>query len=129
MNPSRDVVFVNDLMVDAVIGVYEWERRVPRPLRIDLELETDTRDAAATDSIGRTIDYEIVARRVAEIAGHHPHHLLETLAEDISSAILNEFGCYRLRLTVAKPGAIAGAREVGIRIERDRQNESDPSER
>lgn len=120
MSSSRDVVFLHDLTVEAVIGVYAWERRVPRPLRLDLELETDTRDAAATDSIGRTIDYEVVARRVAEIAAREPHHLLETLAEAIAAALLAEFDCDRVRLTLAKPGAVATAREVGIRIERGR---------
>lgn len=117
-----DEIFLHDLTFDTLIGVYEWERRLPRPVRFDVELATDTRAAAETDEIDRTIDYEQVANRIQDIAQREPHRLLETLGEEIVRTLFEAFPCDRVRLTIGKPGAVAGAREVGIRIERHRSS-------
>jgi 7,8-dihydroneopterin aldolase/epimerase/oxygenase len=115
-----DRIYLRDLEVDAIVGVYPWEQRVRRRLRFDIELGTDTRVAGRSGSIGDTIDYEAVAGCIREIATREPHHLLETLAEEIAQTLLARFAGHSIRLTVGKPGAVPGVREVGIVIERGR---------
>lgn len=113
-----DRIFIRDLLVDAVIGVYDWEQRIQRPLRFDLEIATHTQTAARSGRIEDTINYAAVAERIRSIVTREPHTLLETLAEEIATVLLAEFGGESIRLTIAKPAAIAGAREVGVCIER-----------
>ncbi|AHE99453.1 dihydroneopterin aldolase [Thioalkalivibrio paradoxus] len=113
-----DHIYLRDLEVEAVIGVYPWEQRVRRRLRFDIELGADTRVAARSGDIADTVDYEAVANCIRAIASREPHVLLEGLAEEIAETLLRRFGGHSVRLTVGKPGAVAGAREVGIVIER-----------
>jgi 7,8-dihydroneopterin aldolase/epimerase/oxygenase len=115
-----DQIYLRDLEVEAVIGVYAWEQRIRRPLRFDIELGTDTRVAARSGAIGDTVDYEAVAECIRGIASREPHVLLECLAEEIAETLLERFGSRSIRLRVGKPAAVAGAREVGIVIERGR---------
>lgn len=115
-----DLIYLRDLQVEAVIGVYAWEQRIRRPLRFDIELGTDTRVAASSGDIGDTIDYEAMAECIRTIASREPHVLLECLAEEIAQTLLERFGGRSIRLTVGKPGAVPGAREVGIVIQRGR---------
>jgi 7,8-dihydroneopterin aldolase/epimerase/oxygenase len=113
-----DQVYLRDLEVEAVIGVYAWEQRIRRRLRFDVELAVDTRLAANSGDIADTVDYEAVADCIRAIATREPHVLLERLAEEIAQALLDRFGSQSIRLTVGKPGAVPGVREVGIVIER-----------
>jgi 7,8-dihydroneopterin aldolase/epimerase/oxygenase len=115
-----DQIYLRDLEVEAVIGVYAWEQRIRRRLRFDIELDTDTRLAAGSGEIADTVDYEAVANSVRAIATREPHVLLEQLAEEIAQTLLDRFGSRSVRLTVGKPGAVPGVREVGIVIERAR---------
>ncbi|TVP89246.1 MAG: dihydroneopterin aldolase [Thioalkalivibrio sp.] len=115
-----DHIYLHDLEVEAVIGVYAWEQRIRRRLRFDIELETDTRSASDSGDIGDTIDYAAVADCIRAIVTREPHVLLETLAEEIAQTVLERFGSRSVRLTVGKPGAVPGVREVGLVIERGR---------
>ncbi len=116
-----DVVFIEGLNVEAVIGIYDWERRVRQPLVFDVEMAFDNRKPAATDCIGDTLDYKAVSKRLAEFASEQKFGLLETLAERCAELVQEEFGVAWLRLRVAKPGAVRGARSVGVVIERGRR--------
>lgn len=115
-----DQIYLRDLEVEAVIGVYAWEQRIRRRLRFDVELVADTRMAAASGDIADTVDYEAVANCIRAIATREPHVLLECLAEEIAQTLLEQFGGRSVRLTLGKPGAVPGVREVGIVIERGR---------
>jgi len=113
-----DQVLIEGLSLETVIGVYDWERTVRQRLELDLELGTDIRPAARDDDLDRTLDYAAICQRLADYADANAHGLVETFAERVAALLIEEFGVRQLRLTVRKPGAVAAARAVGIRIER-----------
>ena len=113
-----DQVLIEGLSLETVIGVYDWERTVRQRLELDLELGTDIRPAARDDDLGRTLDYAAICQRLADYADANAPGLVETFAERVAALLIEEFGVRQLRLTVRKPGAVAAARAVGIRIER-----------
>lgn len=113
-----DKIFIRDLRVETIIGIYEWERRIKQTVVIDLELSADIRKAALSDTIEDTVSYKGVAKRVIEFVGESEFQLIETLSERIAEIILTEFDLQWLKLTLSKPGAVRGARDVGVIIER-----------
>lgn len=115
-----DKVFIEALEVEAVIGVYDWERTIRQKLVFDVELGFDNRIPAATDNVADTLDYDAISRRVTTVASASAHALVETLAEQCATLILSEFPVRWLRLKLAKPGAVGNARSVGVIIERCR---------
>ena len=116
--PLMDIIFIQDLRVDAIIGIYEWERTTRQTIAVDLEMGTDIRPAAAGDDIEKTASYKDVAKRLSDFIEHSEFLLVETLAEEIASIVLGEFPVFWVRVTVHKPGAVSVARDVGIIIER-----------
>lgn len=119
---GRDVVFIRGLRVEAVIGVYEWERSIRQQLVLDLEMQADVRAAASSDAIADALDYQAVADGVRALVQASSFQLVESLAERIATLLLQEFGIAWLRLRLAKPGAVDGAQDVGVLIERSRQD-------
>ncbi len=115
-----DIIYLHDLRIATVIGVYDWERRVKQTVIFDLDMAADIRKAAATDSIADTLDYKAVAKRLIEFVGDSQFQLVETLAERVAEIVLNEFNITWLRLKVNKRGAVRGAVDVGVIIERSR---------
>ena len=113
-----DTIFVTDLRVETIVGVWEWERRVPQRVSIDLELGADIRRAAERDDIEATLDYRAVAKRVSNFVAESRYQLIESMAEGIADVITNEFAVPWVKVVVHKPGAIRGAKDVGIIIER-----------
>lgn len=113
-----DIIYLNDLCIDTVIGVYDWERRVKQRVILDLEMGTDIRKAAASDNLDDTLNYKAVAKRLIDFVSHSEYQLVETLAERCAEIVLNEFNVPWLRLRLNKQGAVRGARDVGIIIER-----------
>ena len=113
-----DIIYLRDLRIETIIGVSDWERRVKQTIVLDIEMATDIRKAAATDDIRDTLDYKAVAKRLIEFVGSSDCQLVETLAERCAGIVLNEFGVPWLRLCVNKQGAVRGARDVGVIIER-----------
>ncbi len=113
-----DIIYINDLCIDTVIGVYDWERRVKQRVIIDLEMATDIRKAAASDSLDDTLNYKAVAKRLIDFISQSEYQLVETLAERITEIVLNEFNVPWVKLRLNKQGAVRGARDVGIIIER-----------
>ncbi|MBE2295254.1 MAG: dihydroneopterin aldolase [Phycisphaerales bacterium] len=113
-----DMIFIRDLHIETLIGVYPWERQARRSLLLDLELGTDIRSAAASDQLADTLDYQAVAERIAAFAATSEFQLVETLAERIAELLRQEFSVPWLRLTLHKPGVPSAAREAGIVIER-----------
>jgi 7,8-dihydroneopterin aldolase/epimerase/oxygenase len=115
-----DRIFLRGLAIECVIGFIEWERRVKQTVLIDLEMPTDCRRAARTDDVEDTRDYKQVAKRIIAFVEASQFNLVETLAHRIALLVLEEFGGEWVRLTVNKPGAIRGSRDVGVMIERTR---------
>jgi len=120
-----DKIFLRQLEVDAVIGIWEWERRIKQTVSIDLEMGTDARAAAAADSVEGTLNYKAVAKRLIAFVGASQFELVESLAEALARIVVTEFEVPWVKVSVAKPGAIRGARDVGIRIERTTQDYAD----
>lgn len=113
-----DIVFINDLRIDTIIGIYDWERQVRQTVSFDLEMAHDIRQAAATDDIQYALNYKAVSKRLITMVEDSRFLLVETLAEEAARMIMTEFHVPWLRLTLYKPGALRGANSVGVRIER-----------
>jgi dihydroneopterin aldolase len=115
---TMDIVYIRDLHIDTIIGIYDWERQVRQTVSIDLEMATDIRQAAATDDIQYALNYKAVSKRIIAYVENRNALLVESLAEEVAQIVREEFNVPWLRLRLSKPGAIRGARDVGLVIER-----------
>lgn len=113
-----DIVFLHDLTIETIIGIYDWERKEKQSIVLDLDMAADIAAAAETDSIEDTLDYKSVAKRLIEFVGNSEFQLVETLAERSAEIVMHEFGVRWLRLRVNKKGAVRYAGDVGVIIER-----------
>lgn len=116
-----DIVYIRDLRIDTIIGIYDWEREVRQTVSIDLEMASDIRKAAETDDIQYALNYKAVSKRLIAYIENRNALLVETLAEEIAQVIRTEFNVPWLRLRLSKPGAVRGARDVGLLIERGKK--------
>jgi dihydroneopterin aldolase len=117
---TRDRIFLRGLQVECIIGFIEWERRIKQTIVIDIELPTDCARAAETDDVTHTVDYKRVAKRLIAFVEASDFKLVETLAHRAAMTVLEEFSLAWVRISVNKPGAIRGSRDVGVSIERTR---------
>lgn len=115
-----DLIYIRDLKIECIIGVYEWERRVRQTVILDLDLGADIRRAAQTDAIADTVNYKAVSKRLVEYVGNSQFQLVETLAERVAEILLTEFQLPWVRVRINKKGALRGANDVGVVIERPR---------
>lgn len=116
-----DIVFIHDLRVDTIIGIYDWERQVRQTVSLDIEMAHDITHAASTDDIQYALNYKAVAKRVIAFIENSHFLLVETMAEQTANLILHEFNVPWLRLKLHKPGALRGAKDVGVVIERGKK--------
>ena len=114
-----DIVYIRELKIDTIIGIYDWERQVKQTVSLDIEMATDIRKAALSDSIEDTLDYKAVSKRLISFISESEFQLVETMAEQCADIVLNEFSVPWLRLRLSKPGAVRGAKDVGVLIERE----------
>jgi 7,8-dihydroneopterin aldolase/epimerase/oxygenase len=119
-HPGGDRIFLRGLAVECIIGFIDWERRVKQTVVIDLELPVDCAKAALSDEVGDTVDYKSVAKRVIAFVEASEFKLVETLAHRMAMLILEEFALSWIRVSINKPGAIRGSRDVGVVVERTR---------
>ena len=113
-----DIVFIRDLQIETVIGIYDWERKVRQIISLDIDMATDIQKAASSDNIDDTLSYKTVAKRLIAFVEESEFELVEALAEKICAIILDEFDVPWVRLTLNKPGAVRGSKSVGVMIER-----------
>lgn len=113
-----DIVYIRDLKVQTVIGIFDWERSIKQTVSIDIEMGTDIAKAASSDHIADTLDYKSVAKRIIAFTEASGFQLVETLAEKIAGIVREEFSVPWLKLRVSKPGAVRGSQDVGVIIER-----------
>ncbi len=114
-----DIVYIHDLEIKTIVGVFDWEREQKQIVSIDLEMATDIRPSAEFDNIEHALDYKAVAKRVIKFVEDSEFSLVETLAEQVANLVLTEFEVPSLKLRIGKPGALRGSRDVGVIIERD----------
>lgn len=117
-----DIVFIRELQIETVIGIYDWERKIRQFISIDLDMATDIKKASNSDNIEDTLNYKAVAKRLISFVSESEYELVETLAEKICDIVMTEFNVPWVRLTLHKPGAVSGSRSVGVLIERGEKN-------
>jgi dihydroneopterin aldolase len=115
-----DRIFLHGLEVECIIGFIEWERRTKQTVVVDVEMPVDCARAAASDDVVDTLDYKKVAKRLIAFVGESDFKLVETLAHRAALLILQEFAVEWVRLSVNKPGAIRGSKDVGVAVLRTR---------
>ncbi len=113
-----DIVYIRDLRIDTIIGIFDWEREVRQTVSLDLEMGADISRAASTENIQFALDYKAVSDRLIDFIGSSEFLLVETMAEQVVAIIMTEFQVPWLRLRIGKPGAISQAEDVGVIIER-----------
>jgi dihydroneopterin aldolase len=113
-----DIIYLHDLKIDCVLGIWDWERHTTQTVTFDIDMAADVRQAAASDRIEDTINYKAVAKRLVAYVGTSQFQLVETLAEKTAELILNEFPIRWVRVRVNKRGAVRGAADVGVIVER-----------
>ncbi len=118
---NTDIVYVRDLQVAALIGIYDWERQIRQMINIDLEMGWDNRKAAASDDIKHTLNYKAASKMVVELVKNSEYQLVETLAERIAALLLEKMQIPWVKVTLGKPKAVSGSREVGVIITRKRK--------
>ncbi len=124
---SQDIVFIEDLRIDAIIGIYDWERKVKQTIALDIEMASDNAKAASTENIEDALNYKAVAKALIAFTEKSQFQLVETLAERLTEIILNEFNVQWCRLKLRKLGAVTGSRSVGVIIERTQKAAEKPS--
>ena len=114
----KDIIYIKDLRVKTIIGIFDWERKVKQEVSIDMEFPFDCKRAAKTDSIEDTVDYKTICKGVIKFVEESAFQLQESLAEGIASLVKDTYGVESIKLRVSKPGALRGAKDVGLIIHR-----------
>jgi len=113
-----DIIFLGGLEIETIIGIFDWERETKQKIILDIEMAFDIKKAAISDHIEDTLDYKTVSKNIISLVENSSFFLVEKLAEEITKLILNDFNVSWVKLTLNKKGAIRGASDVGIIIER-----------
>lgn len=113
-----DTVVIEGLKVDAVIGVFDWEKQIQQPLYFDLEMAWDNRIPAQSDDLSDALDYGAVTAFVEQYVQSNQFELLETLLEGLATGLRQQFLIPWLAIQVRKPAVVPQTASVGIRIER-----------
>jgi dihydroneopterin aldolase len=113
-----DVIFIEEFRIDTLVGVYEWERKVPQTIQFDIRIGIPGADAAHSDELDDTIDYGGVVARIRDSLAVNHFLLLERLVEHVADIIIGEFGAPWCRVSVAKLNLIRGVARLGVCIER-----------
>ena len=114
----KDIVFIEDLRIQTVIGIFDWEREITQTVSLDLQMAFDIDRAGKSDNIADTLDYKAVSKRLIQFVEASEFQLVEALAEHCASIVLGEFPVSWLKLKLSKPGAVRGSSAVGVIIER-----------
>jgi dihydroneopterin aldolase len=118
---DHDLILLEGMQIPAALGVTAAERRMRRPVRIDLELDLPLVRAGRSDRIADTIDYGDVFRVVEEVAGTREHRLVEALGERVAAALFERFPIERIVITIRKTSPLPGAVDrTGVRLTRRR---------
>ncbi len=114
----KDIIYINDLRVETIIGIFGWEKEVPQEVSIDIEINFDCKKASKNDSIQDTLDYKKITKDVIKFVQGSTFKLQESLAEGITQLIKKKYKVDSIKLRVSKPGALRYAKDVGVIIHR-----------
>jgi dihydroneopterin aldolase len=118
-----DYILLQEIQVPAALGVTAAERRMRRPVLLDIEVKHDLRQSGRSDSIRHTVNYKRIFEIVEDVAGNKEHRLVESLSDGIARAVLEKFDVEEVTVTARKPTPIAGVlRFAGVRITRTRDD-------
>ena len=112
------IVFVRELKIQTVIGIFDWERAIRQTVVLDLEMASDIAKAGRNDNIDDALNYKSVSDRITAFVEASQFQLVETMAEKIAALVMDEFSVPWVRLRLGKPGALPNARDVGVILER-----------
>ncbi|MFC0820807.1 dihydroneopterin aldolase [Moraxella marmotae] len=113
-----DIVFIQGLQINTLIGVYSWERAIKQQLIIDAEMVCDMSRAILDDDVAHVINYKTVCEDMERLCHEIQAELIETLADKIAEYVLTHYPCSQITLTIHKPNAIKQAASVGVKIVR-----------
>jgi dihydroneopterin aldolase len=113
-----DVIFLREFKFDTLIGVHDYERRVPQTIQLDLDIGLPHSHACQSDRVEDTIDYSRVVARIKESLEERHCALVEAVAEHVARLIIDEFGSPWVKVTVTKLGLVRGVKYLGCTIER-----------
>ena len=116
-----DIIFIHELRIDTLIGIYEWEQQTPQTIQLDLEVGLPGKRAAHSGKIGDTIDYSKIVARIEQLFKARHHLLLEQAGEAIAEVIMGEFKAPWVKVSIAKLGALRNVKRLGVTIERGRK--------
>ncbi len=119
---TSDKIFIHNLEVETIIGIYDWEREATRPLLLNLEIGCDISTSAISDEISDTIDYDKLSKEITSFAANADYQLIESFAEAVAQIVLSYIGVKWVKLQLSKPGAVENATNVGISIIRRQSN-------
>ena len=115
---NMDKILIQNLRVQGILGVNDWERTTQREIVVNVTLFTDTLRAAQSDDITDCVDYSQVAKEIRTLVESARRFTVEALAEDIAGFCLSRPGVQKVTVRVEKPGAVKGTESVGVEIER-----------
>ena len=113
---AKDIIFIEGLEIETIIGVYEHERDIKQKVLLDIEMTLPESDAANSDDLRHTVDYDAVSKLVTSYVIDTQYQLIESLAEQVASLVLGAFATDSLKLKLSKPGAVKNAKSVGLII-------------
>ena len=113
-----NTLFLRDIQLQAIVGVYDWERLQPQSLLLDLDLTLPNKQAGLTDDLANAVNYADLVERLRAFAQKTERRLIEALAEDLAEFLLQEYAVEKVRLRLIKQGILPKVGEVGIEIVR-----------
>ena len=114
----KDIIYIKDLRVKTIIGIFGWEREVRQEVSIDLEISFECKKPAKTDSIEDTIDYKKITKNIIKFVDESSFQLQESLAEGIAKLVKDQYKSSSIKLRISKPGALRHAEDVEVIIHR-----------
>jgi len=115
-----DRIFIRDLELRCIIGLYPRERRRKQKVIINIVMETDLRTAGKSDVLEDTVDYKAIKLEILDFVGKSRFQLIESLADGISAICLKDPRVQSATVTIDKPGALRFTRSVAVEISRSR---------
>ena len=115
---AKDIIFIEGLEIETIIGVYEHERDIKQKVVLDIEMTLPESNASSSDDLRHTVDYDAVSKLVTSYVIDTQYQLIESLAEQVASLVLGAFATDSLKLKLSKPGAVKNAKSVGLIIQR-----------
>ena len=111
-----DKVFIENLEIETIIGIFGWEREVKQIVRISLEMSFDISKAGKSDNIDDALDYKKIGKSIVNLVENSSFFLVEKMGEEIASLVLKNEQIEEIKLRVEKPGALRGSKSVGVEI-------------